>query len=194
MTSTVSYAQAEEALATRLSAGALAHSERVARTAGELAKSYGVDVGEARLAGLLHDWNRDLSSEALLAEARAMGLPVTDVDVAVPYLLHARTGASSAAFALPGLPEQVADAIALHTVGSSQMSELAKIVYLADMLEPGRKYPAAEVIRNGIGILPLDELFLEGYSASLRHLVEARKLIHPDTVAVWNSLVGSEQR
>lgn len=193
MVSGVSYARAEEALSTRLTAGALAHSRRVAQAAAVLAETYGVDVEQARLAGLLHDWNRDLSHEALVAEARAMGADTTDVDTLVPYLLHARTGASSAAFALPGLDDEVVDAIARHTVGAPQMTDLDKVVYLADMLEPGRKHAPLEELREGIGVLPLDDLFFVGYAASFRHLIEAEKLIHPETVAVWNSLVESRK-
>ena len=65
MASSVSYEQAEEALEMRLSFGALAHSQRVAAGGrGAWPDVYGVDVDDARLAGLLHDWDRDLPDDA----------------------------------------------------------------------------------------------------------------------------------
>jgi predicted HD superfamily hydrolase involved in NAD metabolism len=163
----------------------------VAETAGRLAEIYGEDAHEARLAGLLHDWDRDLSDAELLAEASALGIPVSDVDERVPYLLHARTGAIAASRALPGLDAVVVGAIARHTVGAAEMTDIDRIVYLADLLEPGRKHEPLESLRADIGAVSLLELFTRGYVASMHYLVERRKLIHPDTVAVWNALAGN---
>lgn len=191
MASSVSYEQAERALEIRLSAGALAHSRRVAQSAAELAEVYGVDVEDARLAGLLHDWDRDLSDEALLTEAKALGLNITKVDRQIPYLLHAQTGAASAALALPGLDARIVDAIGRHTVGAQDMSDLDRVVYVADTFEPGRKHARLDPIRDAVGTVSLDELFKISYAASIKRLVERERPIHPDTVAVWNSLVGN---
>ncbi len=193
MASAVSYEQAEDALKLRLSQGALAHSRRVAEAAGGLAEHYGVDTEAARLAGLLHDWDKDLSHEALLSQARALGIELTDVDARVPYLLHARTGAASASLALPGLGQDVVDAIACHTVGGVGMSDLDRVVYIADMLEPGRKHAPLEPLREAAGTVSLDELFRMAYAASLRYLIDRGKLIHPTTVDVWNWLVAEAQ-
>ncbi len=190
----VSYAMAEEALRERLSPGALAHSQRVAHAAAELAGVYDVDVDEARLAGLLHDWHRDLDDDSLLVQAEALGVRVSDVDIAIPYLLHARTGSASLASAFPALPRSVLDAVERHTVGASDMTDLDRVVYLADMLEPGRKHAPLDGLRDDIGKVPLTELFERAYAASLQHLVERRRLIHPDTVAVWNSLARAGRR
>ncbi len=188
MAPSVSYGQAEEALRARLSPDALAHSHRVAHAARELADVYGVDAEDAAVAGLLHDWDRDLSSGDLLVQAEALGVPVAEVDRAVPYLLHAKTGAASAALALPGLEARIVRAIARHTVGDAEMTDLDRVVYVADMLEPGRKHAPLDGIREDVGRLSLDELFYVAYRASVHYLIEEGKLIHPDTVVVWNSL------
>ncbi len=189
MASSVTYESAERALQLRLSAGALAHSKRVADAAAELAEAYGVDADDARLAGLLHDWDRDLSNEALLTEAKALGVEITDVDRQIPYLLHARTGAASALVALPGLAPEIVDAIGRHTVGHTEMTDLDRVVYVADTFEPGRKHSRLDSIRDAAGMVPLSELFSMAYASSIKRLVDQGRPIHPDTVAVWNSLV-----
>lgn len=190
----VTYPSAEKSLSARLSPGAFAHSRGVAQTAAELAQRFGVDVGLARLGGLLHDWDCELPREELVSSAVAAGLEITQADAAVPYLLHARTGASALREAFPDLPAEVIAAVEHHTVGSAEMSDLDKVVYVADMIEPGRDYEGVEGLRQVARTSMLDELFAAAYQQSVAHLVRCRKRIHPQTVAVWNALVAGDRR
>ncbi len=190
----VSYADAIAAIEAHLGGAAVAHSRRVGDAAAALAVAYGVDPERARLAGVLHDWDRERTTDELLRSADAAGFALTDAERTRPRLLHARTGAVAAQDALPGLPDEVADAIARHTVGSSEMTRLDMVVYLADMIEPKREYPGVNELRDAASAVSLDELFALGYQQSVLHLVNARKLIHPDTVAVWNRFVAGATR
>lgn len=190
----VSYEDALAAIEARLGHKAAKHCKRVAATAVALAMAYGVDPDSARLAGLLHDWDRETPPDALLGEARAAGLEVSDADEASPHLLHARTGAVAAREALPGLPADVVDAISRHTIGAPDMTPLDMVVYLADMIEPHRDYVGVQELRDAVGAVPLGELFALAYQESMRHLVDARKRMHPLTVDVWNSFVASDVR
>ena len=74
------------------------------------------------------------------------------------------------------------------------MTDLDQVVYLADMIEPARDYRGVDELREAVGEVPLSELFALGYRASVMHLVRTRRRIHPETVAVWNSLVAGEPR
>jgi len=188
------YDRAAETLSARLSEPAYAHSVRVAETAAALAMIYGVDVDDARLAGLLHDWDRELGREGLLDAAQGHGLPLEAIDEASPYLIHARSGAASVKREFPGVGVPVLDAISRHTLGSAEMTDLDMVVYLADMLEPGRDYDGVEALREAAGNVALEELFALGYQQSVAYLVRERRRIHPDTVAVWNARVARSQR
>lgn len=189
----VSYERALEAVRDRLPDKGAGHSERVADTAAELARVYGFDPAVARLAGVLHDWDRGRSAPDLLAAARDAGLTITPQDEAVPYLLHARTGAVGAREAFPGLSPEVAQAIARHTVGARDMTPLDQIVYIADMIEPARDFDGVESLREAVGEATLDGLFALSYQRSLLHLVEKRRRLHPDTVEIWNELVAGDR-
>ena len=85
-------------------------------------------------------------------------------------------------------------AIARHTVGAPEMTDLDRVVYLADMLEPARTYRGVDKLRQAVGEVSLPELFALGYRVSVMHLLRTRRRIHPETVAVWNSLVAGEAR
>jgi predicted HD superfamily hydrolase involved in NAD metabolism len=191
---TPSWETALAALGERLDERGVRHSTGVAAMAERLARTYGLDVDSARLAGLLHDWCKDVSGEELLGRAEALGIPVTDADRAVPYLLHAPVAARELKDALPGIDGEVLDAIAAHTYGSSTLTPLDMAVYVADTLEPGRTHAGVEELRALIGSVSLDELFALAYADSLRHLVDSRRRIHPETVATWNRIVGGEGR
>ncbi len=177
----------------RLGEAGLAHSLGVAQTAAHLAETYGVDVEDARLAGLLHDWSKDAGPEELLATAETLGIPVTDVDRAVPYLLHAPVAASEIRSALPGVSDAVTSAVAAHTYGAETMEPLDMVVYVADTIEPGRSHAGVGALRDAVGEVSLEELFTRAYASSLRHLVDSRRRIHPATVSMWNRLVDRER-
>ena len=190
----VEFQVAHTTLGERLGKKAFAHCEAVAETAGHLAEVYDIDVDRARLAGLLHDWAREMSGEELLDAADANEFEMTDVDAAVPYLLHARAGAAQVRAAFPELDEDVAQAVELHTMGSASMSDLDKVVYIADMIEPSRGFDGVEKLRDAVGSVTLDELFVRAYARSVIRLVERRRRIHPETLEVWNTLVAEEHR
>ena len=56
------------------------HSLGVMEMAEELAKVYNVDVESARIAGLLHDCAKYLSSEDKISKCESYGIPVSDYE------------------------------------------------------------------------------------------------------------------
>jgi len=185
-----SYEALREVVASRLSPSASAHSERVAATAAWLAGFYGVDAEDARVAGLLHDWHRDTEGAELERRAGECGVPVTEADLAVPYLLHGPVAAVELARDVPGLSDDILDAVATHTYGGADMTPLAMVVYIADVIEPDREHKGVKGLREDAGDVALDELFASAYAASVRHVVKTRRHIHPVTVATWNRYVA----
>lgn len=175
---------ARELLAARLSPRSLEHCERVAAQAVELALRFGVDAADAELAGLLHDYARDEGADGLLALAEDLSVPVTPFEVEHPYLIHARVGAALLRRELPGVGEAVLSAVELHTVGGLPMSDLDKVVYLADMIEPARTFPGVDTLRAACVTEPLAECFRLGYARSLRHVLEKGGPVHPVSAAV----------
>jgi HD superfamily phosphohydrolase YqeK len=120
----------------------------------------------------------------LLDGADAMGLTVLPVERRSPYLLHSRVGAARLRSELPALPASVLEAVEVHTVGAVPMSDLDKVVYLADMIEPARSYPGLEALRRSCELEPLDECFRVGYASSLEHVARTGQPLHPVSDAV----------
>jgi predicted HD superfamily hydrolase involved in NAD metabolism len=189
-----SAAQAREALRVRLSRDAFEHSERVAEQAAALARAYGADEEAAYVAGLLHDWDREIPEAELVTRAESAGMDVNDAERAVPYLLHAPVGAADLESEFPGADRAVLHAIASHTYGAPEMSPLDMVVYVADAIEPGRDWRGVEKLRAMVGRATLEDLFAQTYVHTVRHLVERRRVLHPATVATWNRFVARAPR
>ena len=171
----------------RLSGKRLDHSLRVAATARRMAQRYGVDPWLAEVAGLLHDWDKKLSREQQWEKARSLGVVEGDADERVYPLLHAWTAERDLPHVFPGLPVEVFAAVGKHTVGDVEMSDLDKIVYIADAIEPGREYPGVEKMREDVAKLDLDVLFAQAVRASIFSVLDTGRYLHPRAVAVWNA-------
>jgi predicted HD superfamily hydrolase involved in NAD metabolism len=161
-----------------------AHSERVAREAAALALRFGLEEGPAELAGLLHDYARGESDDSLLALAAELDVPVSPFEGEHPSLLHARVGAALVRRDLPGVGEAVLSAIEVHTVGGLPMSDLDKVVFVADTIEPGRSFPGVEDLRAACAVNTLAECFRIAYGRTVRNVLDRGKPLHPVSAAV----------
>lgn len=163
------------------------HSLGVSDTAARMARVYGCDERLARLAGLLHDWDKGYDDAGIVERAHELGLAEEYSSyLDMPHLLHGPTASVALARAFPGLPDELLRAIRLHTTGDVGMTCLDMIIYVADAIEPARDYPGVDDLRAMVGVADIEELFLATFQHVLDNLVSRRKRIHPDTVCVWN--------
>ncbi len=175
----------------RVSKKRFKHMEGVAGTAERLARSYGADPHLARLAGILHDWDKDLDNDQIRVKVHEMGIQGEVGEWVVrnmPQVLHGPTAAAELERSFPDIPAEAISAIRKHTIASREMSDLDKIIYIADALEPGRRFDEVQELRSMMGKASLDELYYEVYRFWIQALVDKGCLLHPDTLAIWNDL------
>ena len=164
------------------------HSRDVSRTAVRLAERWGADVEKARMAGILHDCARNLKGDALLASAAKQGLTLSSIEILQPALIHAALGAALAEQRFGVTDPEVLQAIRRHTTGAENMTKLDKVIYLADCIEPGRKFPGVQQLREAAE-KDLDAAVLLAFDYSISFVLAGGGLLHPDTVAGRNSLL-----
>lgn len=138
----------ERHLETMLDEKRYIHSIGVASTAVSLAGLYGADVKKAYLAGLLHDCAKNLSQEEAEVKCRDLDVETDDFEKEHSRLIHAKLGAELVKSEFGVDDEEVCSAIRWHTLGREGMSVLEKIIYVADMTEPSRKYPGVDMLRE----------------------------------------------
>lgn len=179
----------EAALRRRISGQRLAHTYGVTETAVRLAERYGADVERARAAGLMHDYAKALAGDELLALGRRFGLVQDPAEEENPHLLHAEVGA--ALLREEGLITDAAvlSAIANHTFGRPGMARLDRIIWIADLIEPGRAFPGLQRIRE-LTWQDLDLGLMAGLDHTLAYLLARGQRIHLRTVETRNWLLG----
>jgi predicted HD superfamily hydrolase involved in NAD metabolism len=164
------------------------HCQRVAIQAVEMARHYGMDEERARLAGLLHDVARDLSFATLFSLAARFGLLVGPEEAANPIILHAPVGAALLKKEWNIKDEAVIQAIALHTVAAPGMDEFCQLLYLADIIEPGREsWPGLNALR-GLSYRHLGRAMLLALKENIRYLKASQTFIHPRALAAHDFL------
>lgn len=166
------------------------HSLGVSQTAEQLARIYGANENDAAVAGLLHDWDKALPASELKRIAKKHHLAPKTVRKNMPGVLHALTAPRSLRKEFPELSDEVLQAIERHTCGADDMSDLDMIVFIADIIEPGRTFADVAPLRAAVGQVDLDELFYMTYKSTLIYLLDADMSIHPDSLEVWNGIVS----
>ena len=111
-----SYELMKARLKARVSPKRYKHSKGVAKAARKLAKVYGYNPDVARMAGILHDWDKGLDHEQIRERVRELGMQVDPFIVdEMPWVLHGPTAASALKRDYPWLGEEVCRAIERHT-------------------------------------------------------------------------------
>ena len=169
------------------------HSISVAKTARKLARVYGYDGHIARMAGLLHDWDKALLPAQLQQRISDFDLKVSpDVINGMPWVLHGPTAAAVLRRDFPCFGEEVFQAIERHTVGAPDMAPLDMIVFAADKIEPTHDVAEYKRLYKQIGTMSLEELFYAVLKEGMSYLVRAGKPISYDSVTVWNCYNGAK--
>src|SRR5581483_5858232 len=99
-----------------------------------------------------------------------------------PTLLHARVGAALARERFGITDPGILSAIEKHTTGAGEMSALDCVVYLADTVEPGRRFPE----RAALAELAQRDLFAamrETVRLAIAHHAEKGRYAAPPTIA-----------
>lgn len=164
----------------------LNHILGVEAMAAELAQLHGVDMEKAKIAGLLHDLAKFFPPKKLLSWAAEAELEVDEICAQTPHLLHADIGAVVAQTEFGINDPEILVAIAQHTLGGVEMSDLSCIVFLADALEPGRGDDKKLNKLRKISRKNLQQAVWRVCDYTLKYLVKHHKTIHPRMIHTRN--------
>lgn len=168
------------------------HTLGVEQTAKAMAVHYDEDVKAAETAAILHDvakyadvkWMEQVVREQAL-DQRLIGWG--------SELLHGPVGAWLVQHELDVAAEDVLNAMRFHTTGRANMSNLEKILYVADMLEPNRRFPGVDDLRK-IMYDGLNEVLAACVKHSLIHLISSGVAVFPQSIECYNDIMSSERK
>ncbi|MCH7322180.1 bis(5'-nucleosyl)-tetraphosphatase (symmetrical) YqeK [Solibacillus sp. MA9] len=166
------------------------HTIGVMETAIHLAQRYGQDEKKAEIAAIFHDiakyaeveWMRKIVYEQNLDPR----LLQWDSEI-----LHGPVGAWIVQNEFHIDDKDILNAIRFHTTGRANMSTFEKIIFVADMIEPNRKFPGVDELR-AFAEVDLNDAFRACVLHSLMHLVSSQIAIYPVSIECYNSLMREE--
>lgn len=164
------------------------HSIGVMDTAVKMAERYGADVEKARVAGLLHDCAKNLSSEELIALAEKYNIELDDVLRHSPFLLHGPVGGYLIRDNFGVCDKEIKRAVMLHTTGDKDMTLLDKIIFLADFIEPGRDFEGVDVLRKTADE-DLDKAVIMALDRTIEFVIKNNQLLYNKTVIARNDML-----
>ena len=138
------------------------HTLGVILTALELGKKLGLDLKKVETASLLHD---------IAKYKDPNDYPLFELPPNCPSeVAHQFLGEYIAREELGVQDKDVLNAIKYHTTGRDNMSTLEKVVYVADLIEPSRKYEGVNELRKVI-----DKDFESGFNICIKEVFEFLK-------------------
>ncbi len=169
------------------------HSISVAITAVTLADIYNVDKDSCLVAGLLHDYSKSLKYDELLKACDEYGVILSEEDKLSDGCIHGFLAAKICKVKY-NITDEVYDAIYYHTCGRPNMTALEKIIYMADFIEPLRRFRdnIAEIRR--LTYTDIDLAIVKATAMSLEFLKRREKYIHSLTIKThdyYKNLVDS---
>ena len=161
------------------------HTIGVMYTAASLAMCYGEDIQKALTAGLLHDCGKYCPSKDQIKLCEKYGISLTESELAMPALVHAKLGAYLAEHEYGIKDREILDAVTYHTTGRPGMSMLEKIIYIADYIEPNRRQiPGLDEIR-GVVFQDIDRAICLSARRTVRYLKDGGKSVDPMTISTY---------
>ncbi len=161
------------------------HSLNVADSAKELATIYGADAEKAYTAGLVHDACKDMPAGLQLSYLLENKVPLTELEINTPKLYHSICGRAFVEKEFGITDEDMLNAVRYHTTGREGMSLLEKIIFIADFISAERDYNGVDVMRRK-AVRSLEEAIVEGLSFTIKDLIDAGRVVHPDTIGAYN--------
>lgn len=165
------------------------HIERSREVGNGLAILHGTDTDRVDLGIAAHDLARSLDREALLKQALSSGLTPDPIERHEPVLLHGPLAATW--LVADGLTDNIVlDAVRWHSTGKVGMGTVAKVVFLADKLDPEKvqRHPALEETRD-LAQKDLDGAIIKYLNHEIGYLVVKGRTVHPASIDLRNELL-----
>ena len=150
-----------------------------------LAKIYNVDVEKAKLVGIIHDIAKEMTAKEAFEYVKKYNLKIDEIEEKCPRLLHAKIGAHIAKVEYNFIDE-MCTAIAVHTTAKAN-----KILFMADSTGEDRKWPDVPYVRE-LAEKDIDAAILYMLDLNIKDMIDAKELIHPDSILARNFLIESK--
>ena len=150
------------------------HTAEVTLCALQKAKEIGLDQKQVEISAMLHDMAKYIDYTKVEGFTPPPDMPAP--------VIHAFLGAYMAERILGITDKNIINAIKYHTSARPQMTDLEKLIFVADMVEKGRDYQGVEILRESFYNDDLDTCFKKCLKEELVHLINKKQYIYIETL------------
>ncbi len=165
------------------------HCQRVAETSKVLCRKFGLNEKKGYSCGLAHDMCKRLSDAQFLTLAACDGYEISESEKEKPSLLHGRAAAVLLRNSFGVQDQEYLDAIAWHTYGKKDLTDLGLVVFAADKIEPGRENMTKELYEEMLN-LSLKDLCIRIVKENMEYLKEKKCRVSKETLEFLTVLEG----
>lgn len=178
------YLELAEKVKANVSERRFMHIQAVVKYAEILAQQNGVDLDMAKVAAWVHDYAKEIPDQVFLKYIDDLNLDPNLKEWGNP-IWHGVVGAEIIKDQLGIDNPEILLAVEQHTTGAKDMSELSKVLFMADFLADGRQMPNLDQLRK-ITNQNIDDGIREQLSYSIKSLIDRKLKIHPKTLEAYN--------
>lgn len=153
----------------------------MAQFAVELADRYHLSKQHVWTAAWFHDVTKEMTPKQFIEQQIPHSSYLDELYRDYPKVWHAFSAPVYIKEKLGITNVDIAHAIQWHTTGRANMSDIEKVIYLADFSEPGRKGEAAQVVRELLR-KDLDESLKYAIIHLIKELKDKQAKIHPESL------------
>jgi predicted HD superfamily hydrolase involved in NAD metabolism len=165
------------------------HTLRVVETASILAERFSADKEKVDTAAILHDYCKFWTAEELIFAIKQYKLP-QDLLLYNQELWHGPVASVIASKELEIKDQEINNAIFYHTTGRPNMGLVEKVVFLADYIEPARKFPGVDATRL-LAQKNLDDAIVLSLKQMIQFLISSGQRVYPITYDTLYSMAGT---
>ena len=164
------------------------HTLGVVSVAKKLAKINGISEEKAEIAALSHDIAKNIKTNRMKEIIDKNQIELSECEKKTPELWHSIIAPIVARKVFKIDDQEILSAIRWHTTGRANMSDLEKIIYIADMIEPSRKFQGIEEIRKTT-LQDLNAGVVSGLTHTIMYLLSKNQLVDINTINARNYLL-----
>jgi predicted HD superfamily hydrolase involved in NAD metabolism len=165
----------------------LNHIYSVVDFSNKLAEVHNISQERVKIAALGHDLFRDVKPSKLITIAKIYNIPITQIELAAPILLH---GMISAEFLKRkyGIDEEIYEAIYYHTSGYEYMGDIGRILVISDSAGDDREYRGVKKLRQE-SIKSLNLGYKLAIKNKIQYAIKKDRYVLEQTYKTWNRIL-----
>ncbi|MBR5313913.1 MAG: bis(5'-nucleosyl)-tetraphosphatase (symmetrical) YqeK [Clostridia bacterium] len=172
------------------------HTISVAKECEQLARLFNIDEKKLVISAYLHDITKEMDIQEQVDLCKQYGFSVDQDTLNSPKTLHSFSAPFLIKRDFPEFDEEeIILPIKFHTTGRADMSLEEKLLYLADYIEPTRKFEECIKLRNQFYSSEedlqkrLDRVILDSLKYTIDELSSKNQFVHPETLKAYDFIL-----